>query len=255
MRVLLLMITAVMISSCGFEIVDDGYVGVKRSMGKIEKDEYKPGIHFYNPITTSIFEMETREKTWEEKLVAYSADNQIIEAHFKVNYRPNPSMMAELYIAQGDDYINVILPQRVTAPAKEVLGKYKATNLVSVRNKVNSEVKILIKERLKGTNINLIDFEITNFDYDNQFEEAVKAKVIAKEKAVEEKNRTVQKEEQAKQKVIEAKAQATAIKVKASALAKNKDLIQLEAVKKWNGVLPTMMTGNASVPFINIKQK
>jgi prohibitin 2 len=253
-KLFLVLLLPLLFTSCGFEIVDDGYVGVKRSMGKIDKDEYKPGIHFYNPITTSIFEMEIREKSWTGKVSAYSADNQIIEADFKVNYRPVSSQMAELYTNQGEDYINVILPQRVTAPTKEVLGKYKATDLVSVRNKVNSEVKSLITKRLEGTNIILVDFEITNFDYDNDFEAAVKAKIVAKERAIEEQNRTVQIKEQATQKVLQAEAEATKIKVMAAALAKNKDLIQLEAVKKWDGKLPQYMLGNGTTPFINLKK-
>lgn len=244
----------VLLQSCGFEIVDDGYVGIKKSMGKIDKEEYAPGLHFYNPITTSIFEMEIREKSWKGEALSYSADNQIITATFKVNYAPNPKGMAELYTAQGDDYINIILPQRVTAPTKEVLGKYKATNLVNVRSKINAEITELIKQRLVGTNVRLVSFEITNFDYDDEFEAAVKKKVIAKEAAVEERNRTVQVKEKAAQKVLIAKAEATAISVMAKALAKNKDLIQLEAVKKWNGVLPTMTMGGA-LPFINLNPK
>lgn len=253
-KILLLLPMLALFNSCGFEIVDDGYVGIKKTNGKIDPSEYEPGLHFYTPIISRIFEMEVREQTWESNLTAYSSDNQIIDAKFKVNYRPNPKMMAELYTAQGSDYINVILPQRVTAPTKEVLGKYKATNLVTVRNKVNAEVAAIIRERLKGTHVNLVSFEITNFDYDDDFEAAVKKKVIAKEKAIEEKNRTVQIKEQAAQKIISAEASAKEIEIKAKALSKNKDLIQLEAVKKWNGVLPQYSMGGA-VPFINMTPK
>ena len=246
-------VTAVIVLN-SVKIVDDGNVGVKSTLGKVDKDEFAPGIHFFIPIITKIFEMEIRERSQEGKLIAYSADNQIIKVAFKVNFRPVPSQMAELYVNQGSNYLEVILPQRVTASAKEVLGKYKATTLVGLRSKVNTEVTALIGERLKGTHVNLVSFEITNFDYDDAFEEAVKAKVVAKERAIEEKNKTVQIKEQATQKVLTANAEAEKIKLMASALAKNKDLIQLEAVKKWNGVLPQYTMGG-SVPFINIGSK
>ena len=94
-KLLLLLPLMALFTSCGFEIVDDGYVGVKKSMGKIDSNEYAPGLHFYNPLTTSIFEMEVREKTWKGKVSAYSSDNQIIEAAFKVNYQPTPMEMFE----------------------------------------------------------------------------------------------------------------------------------------------------------------
>ena len=253
-KLLGLFLGMMLLQSCGFEIVDEGYVGIKKSMGKIEMEEYKPGVHFYNPITTGIFEMDIREQTWSAKVSAYSADNQIVEAQFKINYAPTKTAMAELYSTLGDDYINKILPQRVQAAIKEVLGKYKATEIVTVRAKIDAEVKTLITSRLEGTNVDLKGFEITNYDYDDAFEQAVKDKVIAKERAVEEKNRTVQIKEQAAQKVLTAKAEAEKIQVMAKALSQNKDLIELEAVKKWDGKLPQYMMGN-SVPFIKMNGK
>lgn len=249
-KLLTTLILTGLLQSCGFELVDDGYVGIKQQLGKIEPKEYEPGIHFYNPITTSIFEMEIREKSLEEKTSAYSSDNQIIDVTYKVNFKPVKEMMAELYISQGDEYVNVLLPQRVQASVKEIIGQHKATNLVQVRNKVNIDIRELLTTRLDGTNLKLVAFEVTNFDYDDDFERAVKAKIVAKERAIEEKNRTVQIQEQSKQKVLKAEAEAKAITITAEALAKNKDLIQLEAVKKWNGVLPKFSGG--TVPFINV---
>ena len=253
-KLLLLLPVFMLLQSCGFEIVDDGYVGIKKTNGKISKEVYEAGLHFYAPIVSSIFEMEVREQKWNSDLLAYSADNQEIKATFQVNYRPVASKMAALYVSQGKNYINVILPQRVTAAVKEVLGKHKATNLVDVRAKVNSDTTALIRKRLEGTHVSLVSFEITNFDYDDAFEAAVRAKVVAKERAIEEANKTVQVKEQAAQKVLRANAEATKITVMAKALSKNKDLIQLEAVKKWNGILPTMTMGGA-LPFINLNPK
>lgn len=255
-KILLLIMTTLFLSSCGIEIVDSGFVGIKRSMGKISVEEYPAGMHTYMPIVSRIFEMSIREQVWEYKTSAYSRDNQIIETTFKVNYRPVRNQVAELFIEKGSNYIDVLLPHRVEAALKDVLGQYRATNLVSSRKAVNTAVLDNLKAKLEGTNIIATNFEIVNFDFDDKFEKAVKDKVIAKEKAVEEKNRTVQVKEQATQRIVRAKAEAQAIREKAKALAKNKDLIQLEAVKKWNGVLPhTMLGGKGAVPFINVKRQ
>ena len=67
MKIIMGILMLSMLASCGFEIVDDGNVGIKKSMGKVEMEEYKPGIHFYNPLTTGITEMSIREEMWEEK--------------------------------------------------------------------------------------------------------------------------------------------------------------------------------------------
>jgi hypothetical protein len=48
-------------------------------------------------------------------------------------------------------------------------------------------------------------------------------------------------------------AEAAAIRAKAEALAANTNLVSLNAVEKWDGVLPTTQVPNAALPFIGIK--
>ena len=48
-----------------------------------------------------------------------------------------------------------------------------------------------------------------------------------------------------------AKAEAESMRIRAQALAQNKNLVEYEAVQKWNGALPTY-TGGA-MPFIQVK--
>jgi 4-diphosphocytidyl-2C-methyl-D-erythritol kinase len=42
------------------------------------------------------------------------------------------------------------------------------------------------------------------------------------------------------------------MKIKSAALSQNKNLVEYEAVLKWDGKLPEMMMGGGSVPFINL---
>ena len=51
---------------------------------------------------------------------------------------------------------------------------------------------------------------------------------------------------------IVAKAEANAIALKAEALRANKDVATLNAIDKWDGVMPQFIGGD-SVPFINLK--
>lgn len=51
---------------------------------------------------------------------------------------------------------------------------------------------------------------------------------------------------------IISEAQANAIRIKASAISANPEVIQMTAVEKWNGRLPTTNAGGA-IPFIQVK--
>ena len=49
-------------------------------------------------------------------------------------------------------------------------------------------------------------------------------------------------------------AEAAAIRAKGEALKENRQLVDLTAAEKWNGVLPTTMTPSGSVPFVKVGQ-
>lgn len=49
-------------------------------------------------------------------------------------------------------------------------------------------------------------------------------------------------------------AEAAAIRSKGEALKENRQLVDLTAAEKWNGVLPTTMTPSGSVPFVKVGQ-
>jgi len=65
---------------------------------------------------------------------------------------------------------------------------------------------------------------------------------------------------EAEQRVAQAKAEAEAIKLQSEAANNDKYInlkaleVQKAAVEKWNGVLPTQMVPNASLPFINLNK-
>ncbi len=137
---------------------------------------------------------------------------------------------------------------------KDVVGKYIADDLVGKREQVRSEATAEIVRTLGARHITATRLDLINLDFDDAYEKAVEAKVVAVQRSAEAKNQTVQYEEQAKQKVISAKADAEAMTIKSEALAKNKGLVEFEAVQKWNGVLPVTMMGS-STPFINLSRE
>ena len=95
---------------------------------------------------------------------------------------------------------------------------------------------------------------MTAIAYSGVFEKAIESKVTAEQEALRAKNKTVQIQEEAKQKLISAEAEAKSMSIRAHALTQNKNLVEYEAVQKWDGKLPEYMLGG-SVPFINIGKK
>jgi regulator of protease activity HflC (stomatin/prohibitin superfamily) len=253
-KITILISLLTVLTSCGFKVVDTGQRGVKVRFGKVTGEPLEEGIYFYNPLTTSIKGLSVREKKYEGTTNCYSKDAQIIEVKYTVNISPQASEIHNIYKEVGRYWENVLIKQVLEGNIKEVTGMYIAVELIEKRQAITEELVTLLKKELSAKRINLISFELNDMDFDNQFEEAVKRKVIAVEQAKEAKNKTVRVKEEATQKIIEAKAEAESMTIRSKALSQNKGLVEYEAVQKWDGKLPQYMMGGAT-PFINLKGK
>jgi len=253
MKILMVAILATFLTGCGFEIVDTGYRGVETRFGAVQGGTLDEGIHFYNPFTSDVVEMNVREQKAELKTIAYSKDAQLVNLEYTLNFRPNKSVMHDFYQEVGQDWANVLIPQILEGAAKEIIGQYKAVDLITNRQKAVDAVKVLITSRLKVKHINLVNFEITDFDFDNDFEQAVKEKVIAVEQAKKSLNLLEKAKNDKQIQITEAQAHAESMRIKANALKTNRSLIEYEAIQKWDGNLPQFMMGSGgAVPFINL---
>ncbi len=240
------------LSFSGFEVVDTGHRGVKTTFGEVVSESLPEGIYFYNPFTSSITAMDTRTQLRQDTTLAYTKDVQATNLTYAINFSLSQDSAHIVYREVGIDWETKQLPQIVAASIKTVIGRYEAVELIANRDKATSEIESLIRDNVEGKHINIGKFELTNVDYNDQFEAAVEAKVVAVQKAIEAKNKTVQVQEEANQKVISAQAEAESMQIRSEALSKNQGLVAYEAVQKWNGVLPTMMLGSESVPFISV---
>jgi regulator of protease activity HflC (stomatin/prohibitin superfamily) len=56
---------------------------------------------------------------------------------------------------------------------------------------------------------------------------------------------------EAESRLLIAKAEAEAIELRGKALRSNPEIIRLNEIERWNGVLPTTMIPNAAIPVIS----
>ena len=236
----------------GTSIIDAGHRGVKVVLGKVESKPLGEGLHFYNPIISSIYELDVREKKIETEAMTYTKDVQNAKIVFSLNYRPDPNYIHNFYRDIGRDWAEVIIPQVVQGKVKEVIGQYDAVDLVAKRQVATTTMFEAIKTKLLEKHVVVTNFEMKNVDFNNDFERAVEAKVVAIQRSQEEQNRTIQIKEQKQQMILKAEGEAESMRIRAKALQENKGLIDYEAVQKWNGALPQYMMSDSVLPFIKL---
>lgn len=238
-------------SGCGMEQIDEGYRGIETNWGKVIGEPLTPGFYFYNPISSSIHEIDVREKKLEGVTACFTRDTQSVQVSYTVTFYPDPTKINKLYSQFGVGWEAQTVGQVVLGSIKDTIGQYIADDLVSKREVAKKTAEKELKDSLEARSVIVTRLDFTNLDFDDAYEKAVESKVVAIQKASEAKNHTVEVEEAAKQTVKTAEAAATAMRIKSQALSQNKGLAQYEAIQRWNGVLPSIMLGN-STPIINL---
>lgn len=229
-----------------FAIVNAGERGVVTRLGAYVRT-LSPGIHFVTPLIEQVTKFEVRTQKEQTDASAASKDLQTVNATVAVNYNIDPEKVDDLYVTIGIDYKSRVIDPAIQEVAKAVTAKYTAEELLTKRASVTEEIHSLLSSRLASSDIQVTAVSIVNFNFSPTFNAAIEAKVTAEQNALAEKNN-----------LSAAQFQAQAIRVKSEA-ANNEKYIQLQqleveraAVDKWNGVLPSQMIPNATLPFLNL---
>jgi len=239
------------LATCSMETVDTGHRGVFVTYGK-PTSQVSEGLHFYNPLTTDLVEMDVRQLKSTKQTSAYTQDVQQAAIRYSLTFSLDPDQAMRVYQTVGTDWPSQLVPQVVEQTIKDVFGKSEAVkDTINNRGAVQQAIVAELAAALAKRSVILHGFELRDIAFSEAFEQAVEAKQVAVENANAARNRTVEIEERAKQRIIAAKAEAEAMRIKTEALAGSPKLVEYEAVQKWNGELPKQMLGGA-VPFINI---
>ena len=233
-------------------IVGVGERGVKVTLGKVSPQSYSEGVHFTTPFISKIHKMDVKTQKSNIATTVFTKDIQQARLTYVINYNLQSENAHKMYKQVGREYKDKILVPIVEGTVKNIIGGWNASDLIANRAKATSDILMKLQEQLEDNFIDVTDFQITDIDYSDSFEKAVEAKTVAEQEALKAKNKTVQVQEEAKQKVISAEAEAKSMAIRANALTQNKNLVEYEAVQKWDGKLPQYMMGN-SVPFVNLK--
>ncbi len=78
----------------------------------------------------------------------------------------------------------------------------------------------------------------------------INAKIANEQAALAAEAKVAQATAEANQQIALARGEAESIKIRGEALRQNPEIARLQAINKWNGVLPTVVGGGQPIPFI-----
>lgn len=255
---------ALLICVNSFAIVPAGSTGVVMTLGKVSENSMQEGFNLKIPFVQDVEIMSNKIQVYETPASAVSKDMQTVSSTIAVNYRISTDASPTIYKNVGIDYKTVLIMPVVQECMKSVTAKYTAEQLITERAAVGEEVKAALDAKLNEYGIYIEKFNIVNFDFSEEFNNAIEAKQVAEQNLIktqtEQEQAIVIAEADAKQKVIAAEAEATAILAEAQAQADANKLLEeslsnkvimYEQITKWDGVLPKV-TGSDSGLLIEV---
>jgi regulator of protease activity HflC (stomatin/prohibitin superfamily) len=148
------------------------------------------------------------------------------------------------------------------AGVKTIFGQYDAVRAIQERAALNTDFASAVTSAISGP-VQIVSVQIENIDFSEAYEQSVEQRMLAQVEIQrrEQNLRTTEVEAQiartraegeAEAIRLRGEAEAAAIRARADALRANADLVQLQAVEKWDGKLPTTMVPGSAVPFVNM---
>ena len=242
---------ALLLVFTAFGTVDAGMRGVHTRFGEVTGKIHKPGLYFIIPFIEQVQIMDVQVQVYEEQATASSSDLQIVQSAVALNYHVEPPGTAALYQNVGREYNRRIIAPALQESVKAATANYTAEQLITKRAEVRDAIKALLVEKLVRHSIAVDAFNIVDFDFSENFNASIEAKVKAEQEALTAKNKLEEVKFQAEQAIEEARGKAEAMSIEAEALEKNPQVLQLRAVETWDGIMPQVTSGE--IPFISIQ--
>lgn len=249
--VCVLLIAAIVVMN-SFTTVKAGHTGVVTTFGKVSDGVLAEGLHFKIPFIQDIVLIDNRVKKAEAACTAASKDLQTVSSTIAVNYKVLNSYSARVYKDIGLDYESVIITPSIQECVKAVTAKFTAEELITNRQAIGDQMMELLKDKIGTYGIEIQIFNITAFDFTDEYNAAIEAKQTAQQNALKAEQDLQRIKVEAEQKIAQAQAEAEAYKLKSEQITP--EILISNYIEKWDGKLPTVVSGDGGTMMIDLSK-
>lgn len=237
-----------------FVVVPAGHIGVQVTLGTVSQQTLTEGVHFINPMS-SVKDVDVRlVSTKMDNASAGTKDLQQVHTDIVLNYRLEGAKVGHIYKEFGLDLQDRVIKPILSESFKAVTAHYTSEELITKRDQVSAQIKEELIDKLTKYSVTVGDISLVNFGFSAEYQKAIESKVIATQSKLQAEQDLQRIEVEAKQAVARAEGKAKAIQIETAAINSQggASYVQLKAIEKWDGKLPTTQAGGAT-PFINLK--
>jgi len=249
-----------LVASCS--VIDSGEIGIKFHKWSANEQDYGgvegtcKGWVFYNPITTSVFTYPTfiQRKNYEAFNVN-AKDASVFSMDPTIAYRINPEKACDIFVKYRkgiEDLENGYIRTCIYEAYRTCANQYTSDSLMSNRANFERDVRKRLESSLMDEGFIVEEFT-SQITPPQSLAQMINEKNAAVQSALKAENKVKEAEAEAKIRIAEAKGAAEAMQIKADAEAYyNRTIaaslspliVQEDWIEKWNGTVPTVMSGS-----------
>lgn len=222
-------------------------------------------------LQTAIWTKSTSEgEATDQSITANSREGVAVNLDVSVSYTLVASKVPDLYVKYRSDIGSIqatYLRQSVRQALQNTLGDYSVEDIYGPKKQeIASKVQQALLDGVGKDGFEFTQFTINEIRLPDQVmasinqkiqagQDALKAEQILKQKTIEAQQKVAEAKGNADARLTNAKAEAEAIKIQAAAIQSQggADYVQLKAIEKWDGKLPTNQVPGSAVPFLTLK--
>lgn len=239
-----------------FTTVDAGYRGVVLRFGAVTGRILDPGPHLITPFIETVRPISVQVQVEKLESQAASHDLQVVHTQVTLAYYQDPCCVTDIWAKLNDDAVNRVVIPAIQEAIKAQTAQYDAEQLVAQRPAVRNGIEQYVHDRLVSHHIDVDSVSITDFNFSEEYNRAIEAKVTAQQNALKAENDLNRIKIEAEQKVTQAQAEAKALEVQKQQITP--ELLQLRTIEMmqqhWDGRLPDVyMAGQGgALPMIDV---
>jgi regulator of protease activity HflC (stomatin/prohibitin superfamily) len=245
-----IIVIALIIIGGVFVQIGPGQRGVLMTFGAVHDGVLDPGLHLKLPFAQSVVRMDVQVQNSQAQETAASLDLQNVSSTVATNWHILPADAEWVYqhIGSESDLVEKIIHPAISNSVKAVTAHYNAEDLIIHRDAVRDEIQKQITSELQPYRIVVDSVNITDFHFSEEFAQAIERKQIAQQRALQARYELDQAKVLAQQRVVEAQAQSQAQQLLQQTLTP--EIIQQQAIAKWDGRLPAVVGDKSVLPMI-----
>lgn len=215
-----------------------GHTGVVTTFGKVSGTVLGEGLHFKLPFITNVVKIDNRVLKTEVSSSSASKDLQTVNSTIALNYRIGRANSASIYQNIGTDFENVLINPAIQECVKSVTAQFTAEELITERQKVGDLMREALAEKIGPYGFDIEVFNITSFEFSEEFNAAIEAKQTAQQNALKAEQDLARIKVEAQQQIEQARAEAESYRLKNQEITQ--ETLAMEWINKWDGKLPSV---------------